>query len=499
MGTKIVVDGYAIPVHSYSITEDSTPLAAGDTSGGTGLLSVDLLEPDAYLEMTQDTGMKWLRDKGRNVLLDKIISFTDTRWGSLSGRVTSAQRSGRGTIQISCMTDLNQLNAYNVQSQPYDGTLGGLLTYYTSLASLPAPTVDGALASRPISVPGWTGELWYHLKMLAVAQNFEIALVDGDIVVRQLRQRDIRKGMETANGGGTPVPTLAQSVEVYQYNNLAITDELVYPPGGWTPDVEVLNVNAGEIVEYTINLSASVSSIVTPTMEEFVDPAESSASVYTIVANDGLPVTPAMWDARGGVLKVRINPDTRSLTVRMRGATKIPLATGGEASNFSVALGSDATGSRYSTLRILGTGVSFDKQKKTFRTGVTPQQSGTEVGVTIDNLFLSDKNQTYRAGVRAAVAYAGPVPTLNTSVTQAFPTGETTLGRLNGSRTVDPETARPYRVRTASVDPSGVSLTYEDDLLHDDQEAFRLGRTYLEVEGDRDGLTYRDDYLIGLR
>src|SRR5690606_11121151 len=117
-----------------------------------------------------------------------------------------------------------------------------------------------------------------------------------------------------------------------------------YPPGGWSPDVEILNVNAGEIAEYTLELSASVSAIQTPTMLTSVTPEHATSSVYTIVANDGLPVTEALWSSRGGSLIVRINPDTQSLTIRMRGATGVPLSTGGAATNFLVALASDPSG-----------------------------------------------------------------------------------------------------------------------------------------------------------
>lgn len=500
MGTRITVNGYVFPVHEWSVTEDATPLAAGDTSGGTGSLTFTLLEPDPDVEYVQDTGVKWLLTYGHNVLLDKAVGFTDTFWGSLGGTIESVSRPSPGKISVSARTDLNQLNAYNVTAQPFVGTLGNLLRYYVSLAGTSLPvTVDSALNARPVIVPGWVGELWYYLKQLAVAENFEIAFSGGEIVFRQLRQRSVPGGGFKSKGSDLPVPTLAQAVEVYQYNNRAITNELVYPPGGWKPEVEVLNVNAGEEAEYTLELSASVSSIQTPTMQTFVSQQHQSSSVYTIVANDGLPVSEIMWTSRGGYLRVSIDDSTNTLTVKLKGASGIPLATGGLASNFSVALGSDSTGSRYSTLRIVGSGVAYDPKKKRFRTGLTPQQTGTDIGITIENIFLGTKDQAYGAGVRAAVQYAGPLPSLSGDTQSPVLRGITPAGNAAGARYTDPVSKRPYRVRSVTGSASGASLQAEDDLLHDDQEEKRIGLTYGAVEQTRVGLTYRDDFLIGLR
>lgn len=498
MGVLIEVAGYRIPVETYSFQEDSTPLSASDTSGGTGLLTVTLLDVDPDETGTQDTGMNWIQAYGRNILLDKDVTFTDSQWGTVQGRITSVQQPSPGLIQATASTRLSVLNAYNIQAQPFVGTLGDLLRYYAGLAGIATVTVDSAIDGRAISAPGWTGELWYHLKMLALAEEFEIAFVSGVPEFRRLRDTHLIPGRAISLGGNLPVPTLAQSVEVYQYNNQAITDQLVYPPGGWSNDVTVLNVNAGETEEYTLELSASVSSIQTPVMQTNVAPEYGATSVYTIVANDGLPVLPAMWASRGGSLTVTINEDTRSLTVKLTGATGIPLSTGGEAANFAVALASDTTGSRYSTLRIIGTGVEFNRVLHSFKTGATAQQTATAVGVTVDNPFLSDKNQTFRAGVRAAVDFAGPVPAYETTVIRAVDVTPT-LGNVPGARVIDKKTKRPYRTRTANYSRGQISISADDDLLHDDIEGYRMGLTYAQVQSTRNGVTYRDDYLMGLR
>src|SRR5690606_17171476 len=144
------------------------------------------------------------------------------------------------------------------------------------------------------------------------------------ILLRPIRKRIATQNRDTTRSVTTGGDTLARAVEVYQYNNRPITNELVYPPEGWNPEVEVLNVNAGETAEYTLELSASISSFQAPVMQTFVSQGHSSSSVYTVVADDGLPVSPALWEGSGGSVRIEIAEDTSHLLVTLRGATGVP-------------------------------------------------------------------------------------------------------------------------------------------------------------------------------
>lgn len=500
MGMRVQIGTYSLDVLGFVVGEDSTPLAAGDTSGGVGSFQFTIAAPDPDVHHPVGSLAADILTYGPAILFDRSVVVVHTELGSIPGVIVDGSL-GDGVIRYQGVSDLNRLNAYDVRALPYSGTLGGLFRYYLSLVKI-SPLfiqVDSALDGRPISVPGWSGELWYHLKALAVAHDAEIALTGPIYSLRQIRTRYASKGRGYRRSQDLTVPTLAQSVEVYRYNNRRIVDELVYPVGGWTEETEVLNVNAGEWAEYTLPLSASVTSIQEPVMLESVPPEYEGSSVYTVVANDGLPVTEAMWTARGGRLLLNINRDTRSLRIRIRGATRVPMADGsGTATNFSLALGSDATGNRYSTLRLVGTGVAFDKQILKIRTGVPDSRTGTEVGTTIDNPFISNKNQAYRAGVRAAVAFAGPNPGLSAEVTNVVGTGTQTFGNVAGSRVYDAETKRYYRVRSGSTSEAGISIQADDDLTHDDVQAAETGRTYAQVQAKRGALTYQRDRLIGL-
>lgn len=564
MGFRISIEGLngetpkPYEALDFSVDEAATPLAAGDSSGQVGTFSITVATP-SLLGSTRSVN-SILQSIGPSYLIGHSVRIFDSKKGFTLGQIDSATLSqDNATTALSGTSRMGSLNVYGIQAQPFVGTLSAAFTYYLGLGGITTDLfVDDTIASRPVVFPGWSGELWFYLKQMAAAQDCDVSLVSGVVLLRPIRKRVASNNRDTSRSVSFSTSTLAQSVEVYQYNNRPITNELVYPPGGWTPEVEVLNVNAGETSEYTLELSASVSSIVQPTMLEFVEQEYSASSVYTIVADDGLPVSAAAWTQYGGSLTLTIDPGTTTLKVVLVGAVGLPTSAGVEATNFSVALGSDVTGNRYSTLRIVGSGVAFDKQKKRIRTGVPASKTSTEVGVTVDNPFISTVNDLYRAGTRAAKMYSGAVPSLTGTVTSVnrrgdsgsatYPTYGTVenelktrlggavtygqvqtyylstlglstyddvqsywftvfqnndldqvFGNVQGARIFDAKTARWYRVRQARPTPANISInSADDDLTHSDMFTYFGGRTYGSVQATRSTMTYDQDRMAGM-
>lgn len=499
MGVKVTIGGHVFPAADYTVADSSTPLAADDTTGEVGSITIVCSPPDR--DKVSPPGWELLKKFGGEYFQGNAVSVTDTDRGYITGTVNSVRRDDSGAYTFTCVSRLGVLNVYNVQAQPFVGTLADAFAYYLSLANVSTGfDVDDSIADREVVFPGFFGELWYYLKQMCVSQGAEISLVNDEIVLRPLRTKTLPAGREISRGTERGVATLAQSVEVYKYNNREIEDELVYPPGGWTPEVKVLNVNAGEEAEYTLELSASVSEIRLPEMVENVPPSWNSTSVFTVVADDGLPVSPAAWTANGGRVEITISDDTTHLDVKLRGATGIPTSEGVAATNFALALASDTSGNQYSTLRIVGTGVAFNKQVVKFRTGVTPQQAPTEVGVTIDNPFLSTTDDVYSAGTRAASRFSGPVSTLSATVlTSRTPNGtDDAYGVVSGARLYDPLSHRHYRVRTSSIGREDIAVTTEDDLTWGDMVAKFGDLTYAEMKALRGEMTYAQDKVAGL-
>jgi len=548
MGVRVTVAGRIYEPESFETTEEATPLSSGDSTGGTGTISIVIPYPDAS---RPDPVLTF----GPTYFQGKAVTLTDSRLGYTLGKVqTVSDQRDSGTFTLVVLARLDDLNKYNIQAQPYVGTLGGGFAYYLSLAGVTTDyLVDSTIASESVLFPGWNGELWFHLKQMAAALDCDISLVSGIILIRPIRARTIAVGRDINRAAGSGGGSLAETVEVYWYESTAISDKIVYPIGGWTPEVEILNVNAGETSEYQLELSASVSAIQAPTMQTFVAEAYDAASVYTVVADDGLPVSAALWAASGGSVTVTVNPDTQTLTVSMVGALGVPTATGATSKSFSLALASDTSGSRYSTLRILGTGVSYLRTKEVFRTGVDPADSPNKVGETIDNPFITTRSALYDAGTRSALRFSGVVPSLSGvvvsvnkrgdtgiidsltyaevqanltttlgagfhySAAQTFFSGQTyaeveayfsdqvitnyenqAIGNVQGARVWDAKTRRYYRIRSATIAPGGISFdSADDDLTYGDMQTVLTGMTYGAVQTTRTGMTYQDNYLIG--
>lgn len=532
MGVRLTIDGKIYEAVTYSVQEDSTPTSSDDSTGSVGQITFDVVGVEFPF-----------------LLEGKEVSLADTRRGVTVGTVTQVKETDNGRASITCLTRLGKLNIYDVQAQPYSGTLRGAFLTYAALAEQTVDVaVDDQIAARQVVLQGWHGELWFHLKQMAAAHDCEVSLVSGVILLRPLRSREVIQHRDITRGRTYGGQSLARAVEVYQYNNRTISNELVYPDQGWTPETEVLTVGEGETSERVLELSASITYLQPPVMQTFVSQGYRSSSVYTIVGDDGFPIVPAQWRDAGGRLDIVINPDTTSLTVTLTGAKGIRSTRGGFISTFSVALGADFTGNRYSTLRLVGTGVAFQKEKIRVRTCVKDQLTGTDVGVTIDNPFLSTANEAWAAGVKAARWFAGEKMELNGTVSAVNQLGDTgsaaypkyefdqakhqgktygqvqtesagttyddilqayfdlvrsdfnnqVFGNVNGARVWDRKTRRWYRTRSATVVPGPISFSAEDDLLHDDlqgkydpvtyadEAALFLGRTY--SERDRLGL-----------
>lgn len=497
MSVRMTIGDTRFEVESYRITEQVVSLTAGDSSGSVGTFDVTVKAPDVDAPMRE--GNKLLAKYGPDFFVGEPIWLADRRWGIIAGRIRDTSRSDQdGSITFTCLSRLESLNTYNVKAKPYRGDLEGAISYYLSLAGVTFQVeIDPFLAPRPVAYIGWTGELWTHLKMLCQAQDCEIALVNNTIVFRPTRRRDLVKARNVARSQSRQLSTLAQAVEVYNYNTEGTNSTLVYPVDGWDGSLEVLNVNAGEVAEYQLELNTSVTSITNPTMVENVGPDYKSTSVYTIVANDGLPIPPAQWRDHGGKVMFSINDDTVSLTATLWGAVGIYTASGELATNFSLALASDTTSNRYSTLRIRGTGVKFDKKAVRISTGVDPSRTNTDVGVTIDNPFLTDLDRVYRVGTAAATQYSGSVASVTGDVVVFGGSGETAVGQVAGSRLYDRGSHRWYRITSANIAPDKINFSADDDMTFDDLKHRWDGKTFGDVNREAEGLTFRQADAAG--
>ncbi|AXC36280.1 minor tail protein [Microbacterium phage Fork] len=540
MGVTITVGGKRVHESSYTVNESSTPLAGGDSSGGVGTIEAQLVNlPMNPVAMN----------------LDEPITLIDTARGVTAGTVREVANSHTPGARYS-VTANTRLGEFNIEAQvsPFSGTLEAAFRYYCSLANIDTGIlVDSALSSKTVNFPGWYGNLWNHMKMMATAVRADLNLISGNVVLRPVRLFEAIRNREVEVTATASALDLARKQEVIWYRNRYVPRGLIYPSGGYRSDIVPLSVAAGETQEYTLDSSrdvqSSIFSLEQPVPKLVVAPNDYSSSAYTVIGDDNIRIPPQQWLDYGGKVTVRISEDTRAIIVTITGASNLFQSNGEPMRTFRLGLSADSSNSAYQTLRIVGQHIAIEQNSVILPTGVPDYRTGQEFAPTIDNPFLNDIESAYSAGVRGARRYAGRTLGISGSVSAINRRGQTgtanyppysyaqgryspmtygavlalnspkTYGRIQqdfydtvqdsfdnqiygnapGARYWDPQSARWYRVREASVDWSSIEITGDDDLTNGDIQKAYAPMTYGTVASSKyAGLTYHKANLKGI-
>jgi hypothetical protein len=449
MGVDIRVD--YVPVWNASettVSEDSTPLYAGDSFGGVGAISFTIPE---------DTGSK--------SLLDKTVDLNDGARGVTQG-VVKAVAGQNGQVKVEALTRLSALVGDRT-ALPHVGAVESALLYYFGLCDVTEGIViDETIGAIEVTLPGWYDNVWKRVEHLGVAYQFEIATVGTDIVVRAPRLVTADRVRESSFSWSLDGSRLAQTVEAWYYPVAEITDALVVG----VEQSAVSNIDAGEVLEFDIRLDASLSSVEQPVVADTVSYAEASASVYSVLDQFDEPVTAAAWTAGGGRVVVEIGEDTRTLRVTVIGPhypARAPFRL--------VALGTNAV--EYSTLRVIGTGVSLGREKYTLP-ACTDERATDIVGAEEDNEFLSSWGHAHLALLGTAGRHGSPSRRIAGSAWHVLSSSDfdgQAYGNVAGARVFDDYSV--FRIRSASITPGSVSYEAEADVTFADVNAVNDGYT----------------------
>ena len=521
-------------IGEYSVSEESTPVVASDTSGGTGQITFTAGDDPQRL--------------GSVLLLNDSVKLTDGDRGETAGKINSIS-GNNGTLSITADSRLGQL-VVDKQAVGKVDTLSNVLRYYIETLGGIAWTdvaLDADLVSIPVNALGWKGDLWTKIKELLVTVGAEISLVRGKVVVRKIRGRRALEINNVSESWEISNIDMARQVEVAYYNTTRINGGLVYPAGGWNENVTVYTIDAGQTT--TVNIPVDVwlddTPLAQPTCVASVSKTYSASSVYAMAGNDGLPITPAQWLADGGKVTVARGADGQSIDVTFVGA-------GGATAKYApyrVAM-SAGSSNYYSSLRLVGSGVGFTRETVTLPTGVPDSDVLRDVGVTVDNVFIATRNQALDIAAEVASYWAAPKRTITISKADinrpdssspnydyatfadfdayAATNGITTFaqfdtawagktfgdfddywyelvannfefqvfGNASGAR-VQWRRAM-YRIRSATTTASGVDYTAEADTTFADFDDSATGMTFADFDTMYAGLTFNDFALIPL-
>lgn len=358
----------------YSVVEDSTPIDIADTTGAAGQITI--------------TGMsdRMLTPIAAKRLYRKRLRVTDLGLGFTEGIVRVPSGGKKGTISLTADLRTALLVAQRT-AQPFDGSVTGYVEYLLGLVDITdGYVIDPSFDAVSCTYPGWEGEVYLKMKQLCAAVGAELSLASGNIVFRPTRTRTALRKRDADVTWSVDDSNLALSVDGYWYEAWALDNLLVYPYGGWNEDVSVYTVDARETVEVDIPIDVSLSWISQPVVQDSVDRDYDTSSVYCVTGADGLPITAAQWTAAGGRLEVAIGEDTRSIVLTITGADLDQYAP------FTIAATAGPSDT-YSSLRLIGDGVTAIPHYVSRLTTVDPEIASQEVGATIDSPFVTSLEQ----------------------------------------------------------------------------------------------------------
>lgn len=454
-------DDWHYNLSDWSVVGDSTPLIAGDTTGGAGALSFTAPE-------TADSRM----------LHGKPVVLRDPH----SGETTGDLGLGGGNGVNATITGFSKLDKLNVTrtAEAYSGTLRGAILYYLSLCGITTNiSVSTAISGRSVRYIGWEGNVLDRIKDLCAAQQMTVSLIGARYVFRSNKQALISSDSFADWTWKADENQLAQAVEVAWYDTQAPKAQMVYPAGGWRDDLQVFSVDAGEVAEYEIDLTPSVdvdgsygfsaTSIVQPVAIDAV-PREYAGtnSVYAVSGKDNLPIKAAQWTASGGSMSLELVDGGSRIKVRIVGSSE------GEYGPFQISM--TAADGDYSSLRIYGAGMLYQRSTLKWATGLDGDRAPQEVAPIVDNPFLGSREAAAKAGGQLLSRHSSAVYTISGTVgeirtlvpnTQAFFDGEVieqdpakhSFGNLEGSYFVADGSV--YRVRSVTYTPNGATFTAE--------------------------------------
>lgn len=379
MGTLIKIKGKWYPGASYTVTEHGTPAHSGDTNGGIGSVSV-----------TISMGAGGLADVNPNTLQGARVDIEDEAYGNVIAYVVGiSERSGMVTLD--CLPRIKRLTIFGVKADPFKGTLAEAFDYYLSIAKVPVEerAIAPEASNINVALPGWGGELWLNLKMLAAAYAYDINTAGPKILIEPQRKRTMGLVSWVDKSSTWSPVAKAQYVEVWQYPTRWSNNFEVHPINA--SDSDIVSVKAGERTVTKVDLAGSIKNFITsdnkavtsfaPTYWDVMSTSATTGSRFLLTYGDGKRVKYKDWLAGGGRLMVALDPGGTTATVTSVGPTGISDGSGSNVESFQVAF--VEAGLTYNGLRLRGAGVGMIPIKHRFATGVPAIEAETEVGVTL--------------------------------------------------------------------------------------------------------------------
>lgn len=455
-------------VLGYSVQEDATSLDPGDMSGGAPQIQAQFVENIDTLHLNKE-----------------IVTLEDTYRNR--GRVQGVVRNLAISDQVVSLTMDSVIALFNADYTvpPLNTTFAEAMQFYFDLVQTPyVVDVHPDLADRPVVYPGWRGNMLDLLKQIMAREQAEMAVVDDVVQVRPVRSVTAFIDNVITETVSIEDQSTARAVEVAYYNNTWGTRAEVYPLTTEEPSLYV--VDAGETLTVEVPLNASLVSVNQPVCLEFVEDRtyEGTQGVYSVSGADGKPITPAQWNAFGGSVKVELTDDPSVIKITVKGMSLPDFAP------YRIAMTAGPS-NYYNSLHITGTGVVQDRQIVHLRTGATSAVTGEEVGLVVENPFISTRSEALTLGLYTVRSWAGSQG-LEGASHDLHPVDPNTqgFGNIAGARVKRGKAF--YRVRSATITPDRVDYSADQDTLVSDFNDVWTGLTVKDFNDQWAGKLVKD-------
>lgn len=470
---------------SFSYSEDVTSLQPANLTGGAGQVSV--------------SGPAMFKDKDGNthpnsaLLINNDMTLTDTDYGSVSFQVRQVSL-GQHTASVIGNTLMWRLNVTKT-ALPHGGPgatlMTAILTYCDLVGITPTWTTEFGeeLDAVPVNFVGWTGNVWEHLKMLCAGVSLsaddnvgiEMVVSGNDLVFRKAKTVPLTFSKAPVDSA-LEINTFeaAKGVVLYNYNTEYGADRIVQEQQQSNPlfatneNVSItdsMQVEAGQKLVKRFSINASLEEVKNPVCVSQITalPYTGTQGEYVVVGNDDLPIDPDQWIGQGGSLTVALteNPNEIEITMIAPPAVNMPTAADpiNDVTPAPYKIGIETSGEAdYPALYIVGTGVFFKKTEHTFGTGASDSYTSQDTATTIDNPFVTNKDDLAIRGVAAAQSICGPSITLNQTRRSEIEFADT-IG------SVITHESNKYRITSLSYSADSVSMSALPCASFDDFDA----------------------------
>lgn len=485
MAADVVVlfsgESWAQNVSTYSFNNDATPLEIGNTNGGVGDFAFSTQEPIKYAQKR----------------LAKTLDISDSEYGnSFQMDVREIESVGGDVSSYTAQSILNRLNVHRV-IPPHNGTRSAALRAALETVDVGSNTnsavVDMTFSTYSTSeaVPGYSGNVWEYVKMACAVWHIDVLLTIDvfdwipKIVFADRRQYQLLLDNSGVINRNYSLLDASKKIEVALYNTEWKVDEVVW--GGY--DASTFSLDSADTQEHEWRIDAHLISVNQPQIYAqpnggfpggvypYVGPGN---GIFIVTMPSGIELAPQQWHDGGGRMEVSIDEgDSSIIHVFMRAPNNpdiAPLA-------IEAPSPSGSEGGTIPSLFITGTGSFTEREVVTIHTGAVGDTTESEIGATIENIFVRTREQAYDLGHDAAAVHCGPLVTLSGTLAQtdllklSDNTHETDSFQFTAGSRIFLDDAW-FRVVSASFDYGSINFTAVLDTTFGDFEDVWDGKTF---------------------